>query len=558
MNSISIVAVSLAKSLNIKEALLTNDPSKVNFNAVADEIDTKKEFLNLHMEIIDKDGKSFVRNWTDLRGDDLLEDNENLKALYRNPKVETTIEASKFGATISTKVPIYQNGSLLGFFALNVQLDNIAQSFKQEGFKIVMLLNHFESTKIVQNISHTRRFIEDIYVVNNNAKRYLIKVIKEHGIHKTYCKIWKKDYFIEQLSGHFVAKYIIKNQNGSYKICVFMFKDLKEIEFPNIHSITVAHITTSLLIAVFIALVLNFIYANIKVRDLAKENQALIVINEELTIKTNEMDYNDKKLENLFNMQPNLMMMHNGKEIIRVNQRFLGFFNRFGGFDGFRREHKCVSELFEPYDAPNYISTAYIDGLFWIDYILKNPKRMYKIVMSYKDKRIQAPHHFIIKLNEMEYARKVNDRLVIIALVDMTQDLPNYKTKDERELLTKCKEVAPFLGQLIYHRYIDKPTKQEQDNKEKDNQGKKQEQDDKELDSKQQKDQSQENQKNEELKKQNNKELENQKKESISKTNQEVSSIKQEEIKPVNKVQETQEQNQKTQTKIMMQPKDIK
>ena len=125
------------------------------------------------------------------------------------------------------------------------------------------------------------------------------------------------------------------------------------------------------------------------------------------------------------------------------------------------------SELFEPYDAPNYISTPYIDGLFWIDYILKNPKRMYKIVMSYKDKRIQVPHHFIIKLNEMEYARKVNDRLVIIALVDMTQDLQNYKTKDERELLEKCNEVTPFLGQLIHHKYKeDKPVNKVQENQE--------------------------------------------------------------------------------------------
>lgn len=153
-----------------------------------------------------------------------------------------------------------------------------------------------------------------------------------------------------------------------------------------------------------------------------------------MKIKTNEMDFADKKTDNLFNMQPNLMLMHNGSEVTTANKRFMGFFNRFGDFTKFREEHKCVSELFVPYDAPNYISTSVVDGLFWIDYILANPRRMYKVVIPYKDSKMEEPHHFIIKLNEVKYAKYVGERVIIIALVDMTQDLENYKTIEKKEI----------------------------------------------------------------------------------------------------------------------------
>jgi hypothetical protein len=149
-------------------------------------------------------------------------------------------------------------------------------------------------------------------------------------------------------------------------------------------------------------------------------------------MKTDEMEFNDKKLDNLFNMQPNLMIMHNGKEVTKGNKRFMGFFNRFGTLDGFKKKHKCVSEFFEEYNAPNYIWEQYIDGIFWVDYILKNPRRLYKMVMSIENREGKwEQHHFIIKLNEIKYAANVSERLIIIALVDMTQDMLNYKSLEE-------------------------------------------------------------------------------------------------------------------------------
>ena len=188
-----------------------------------------------------------------------------------------------------------------------------------------------------------------------------------------------------------------------------------------------AHIVATVILIVLLGFFLSYLYFLRKVKELKFENEELIHVNDDLKTKTDEMDFNDKKLDNLFNMQPNLMFMHNGREVTKVNKRFMGFFNRFGTFEGFKKKHKCVSELFEKYEAPNYVWEQRMENEFWVDYMLKNPRRLYKTVMSING----DPHHFIIKFNEMEYAQHVTERVIIIALVDMTQDLVNYKTLDE-------------------------------------------------------------------------------------------------------------------------------
>jgi len=114
------------------------------------------------------------------------------------------------------------------------------------------------------------------------------------------------------------------------------------------------------------------------------------------------------------------------------------FFKSIKSTKSIKKTHKCVSEFFEEYDAPNYIWKQHIDGIYWVDYILQNPRRLYKMVMSIENRQgVQEQHHFIIKLNEIKYAGIVSERLVIIALVDMTQDMKNYKSLEE---LSKIKE----------------------------------------------------------------------------------------------------------------------
>jgi hypothetical protein len=97
----------------------------------------------------------------------------------------------------------------------------------------------------------------------------------------------------------------------------------------------------------------------------------------------------------------------------------MGFFRRYKTFENFKDQHNDISELFEYIDHPDYIISKNIEDKFWLEYILENPKKIYKAIMSVDDE----PHHFIIKVNEMDYVKRYNERYIVVAFVDITQDI---------------------------------------------------------------------------------------------------------------------------------------
>lgn len=432
VNTSLLASSSLSKNINIKKALALNNANVLDMGDLLEEMKTGEEYANIQAEVIDADGISFKRSWIHFAGDDLVKNDPKMEHLIKYPRVVSDIVATKYGMTISNKIPIYYKERFLGLFGVNIHFDALAQTFMKEGFKSVILLNKEDSKNIFQNISYSKKFVGDCYVVNSNAENYLLKIIK-NDLYQFCDSQWENSFKINELTGHLVSRYAIKDESNKVVAHALIFKSIDEIDFQDLGFFQNAHIAATVLLVLLVGFLINYLSILSKIKQLNIKNEELIKVNHDLTKKTDEMDFNDKKLENLFNMQPNLMFMHNGKDVTKVNKRFMGFFNRFGTFDGFKKKHKCVSELFEKYEAPNYVWEQYIEGEFWIDYMLKNPRRLYKTVMSING----DPHHFIIKFNEMHYSKHVTERVIIVALVDMTQDLVNYKTLEESSRILK-------------------------------------------------------------------------------------------------------------------------
>ena len=130
----------------------------------------------------------------------------------------------------------------------------------------------------------------------------------------------------------------------------------------------------NILMTLIYALILYFIHNTNKNKRFAIDNERLLKENMKLNILSDKLDYNEKKLSNLFNLQPNIMFISNGVDIVQVNKRFMGFFRRYKSFENFKQNHKDISELFEPCGRPNYIASELIEGKYWLEYILENPK----------------------------------------------------------------------------------------------------------------------------------------------------------------------------------------
>lgn len=455
LNTSTLISSSLSKNNSIKKSLVQNNTSYLDMDKLLDEMRTTKEYVDIQAEVIDADGISFKRSWTYLSGDDLVQNDPKLAHLIKYPRVDTTIEATKYGMTFTNKIPIYEKDKFLGLFGVNLHFDALVEVFVETGFNSVILLNEVDSKKIVQDLSYSKKFVGECYVVNSNANNYLLKVLKQNGVDK-FCENWDKTFMINEQSDHLVSKFIIKNSDNVPIAKAIIFKSIDEINFEDLSFLQKAHIISTILLILMLGFLVNYIYLLKRVKEIQVENSHLVVTNDELKVKTDELDYKQKELDNLFDNQPNLMFMHDGKVITKVNQRFIkGFFRRFGTFEGFRKKHKCVSELFEYYDGPNYICEQTINGKYWVDFILDDPRKLYKTVMSVDG----DPHHFIIKLNEMGYNKQSADRSIIVALVDMTADWLYYNTLlcsdgqinkvDEKELIVDVKENTDISYEIL-------------------------------------------------------------------------------------------------------------
>ncbi|MBD3841373.1 MAG: hypothetical protein IE909_05725, partial [Campylobacterales bacterium] len=419
LNTSLLVSSSLSKNEKIKEALLKNNASILDMDKLLDEMRTKKEYADIQAEVIDAEGMSFKRSWTHLSGDDLVRNDSQMAHLIKYPRVYTTIQASKYGLTFTNKIPIYEGERFLGLFGVNIHFDALAEVFASEGYKIVILLNKEDSKNIQQDISHSKKFLDDCYVVNANADNYLLRVIKEKGV-ENFCSQNSKEYLVDQRSDQLISKYFIKDHNSQIVANAIIFKLIDEIDMGDLGLMQKAHIVLTVFFIILLLFLTKFFTISKDVKAIQQENDALILENTELQKKADALDYKQKELDNLFDNQPNLMFMHNGKAITKVNRRFIkGFFRRFKTYEGFRSQHACVSELFENFEGENYITRQVVDGKYWIDYILDDPRKLYKVVMSVDGEA----HHFIVKLNEMEFNKKSSERVIIVALVDVTQDI---------------------------------------------------------------------------------------------------------------------------------------
>jgi len=321
----------------------------------------------------------------------------------------------------------------IGYFGTLTNLDSLSNIFKIDRFDIIILLDKQYSKDIIQDISYSKQFIDQYYVANANANSYFIRYINEKNADEFYKNPFDNDFIIDDKSGLLIFKEDVFNTNNKLIAKAFIFKDLDDIDYKNLEVLQRLHIIGTVVIVLLLISFLSYVYLKVKVKDIEIENNQLIVENKELQQKTKDMEFTEKKMLNLFDAQPNIMIMHNGKEVVKGNKRFLGFFNRFGSFEGFRSKHRCISELFEKFEAKDYIYTQYIEGMYWIDYMLTYPKRPYKTVMSING----DPHHFYIKFNEMKYAKYSDERLIFVAFVDFTADLKNYEDCYKFQKFTK-------------------------------------------------------------------------------------------------------------------------
>ena len=241
-------------------------------------------------------------------------------------------------------------------------------------YAIVEFFNHFNK---IDDFTNNYSCICDFFIPNKEDDSYIVP----------------KDY-----DGDIWLQYILKNPHKNFKVL------MNNGEEDHHFSITANKKTIDNQGNFIVVVSLNDITAEI----LSKE----------------ELKHNEQAVKAILDGQTNIIIVSDGIEMLNINHTVIEFFTEFDSIDDFMSKHECICDFFIPVEGnEHYIVKKDYDGDMWLQYILKNQHKDFKVVMN----NGENDHHFSISANKKIIDNKGNF-IVIVSLTDITLEV---KSKNE-------------------------------------------------------------------------------------------------------------------------------
>lgn len=147
-----------------------------------------------------------------------------------------------------------------------------------------------------------------------------------------------------------------------------------------LHDIVHIVVVSTLLFIIFI------IYSRYKMINSIKKK-----LQEEIEIKTHYLEKANIELNTIFDLNPHITIITNGKQIQRVNHQFLDFLG-IKHLNEFTKEYDCICDRFE--EQEGYLK-AKIGEQTWIEYVSDHPNLFHKalIIQNNQELTLRTPQH---------------------------------------------------------------------------------------------------------------------------------------------------------------------
>lgn len=248
----SAITYLISRDNSVREALLKNDRNLINFQEELENIQHFSDNKNLWIQIIDKNGYSFYRSWTNKIGDYAAAARLDIADMIKNPREMITISTGRFDMTFKTMLPIYdKNKNFIGMIEMISKFNSIAQEFKNKNIEPLFVLHEEYTNRFIEPF--TKLFIGKNYIANLNADKELMKRVENYGIDKFF-RI--KDYLL--FDEYFVVKDEIKDVHGGDMGYFFFFVKKEDIDTSIISEMEVNFLFA--IITLIIIITLAFLY----------------------------------------------------------------------------------------------------------------------------------------------------------------------------------------------------------------------------------------------------------------------------------------------------------
>ena len=344
--------------------------------------------LHIHLA----DGTSFLHIYKQKQYSNKSHEREILKHIHKNHKKIIAFELGKDSSNLYRLInPIFNKaGKYLGAIEIGIDPNFILKAIKDmNNFCGVFLINkeygldpNKDQVQIGEYVTYS--------TINKTAKQLLLKFDQKDLNNSSRHYIKGKEYI-----SHIVD---LKGFNDKENLKIIFFQSLNNSFSSFIYASSLKFI---IMLIVFLILLL-IIYKTIKryqnkIAHIYKEQSKAVVENRYM-------------LQKVFDTTPDIMTTANKNGILNANNALLEFFD-YKSVKEFTKEHKCICEFFV--EEPGCIY-EYIDGVYWLDYVIKNLNHTYKVCM-YKG---SDKHYFNVNVKKFSYFK---EDIYLIVCSDITE-----------------------------------------------------------------------------------------------------------------------------------------
>ena len=417
-NTTLAIALALAKDDNLYECMKNENYEKLNYKNIVEEIKNYSKYKNVWIQIVDKNGNSVYRSWTDKKGDNLLF-RKDLKNTLTNQNISTSISVALFSLTLKARTPIYdKENNFQGALEIITHFNSITNDLKENNIDSLVITD--KKFKNTLKFPYTNIFIDDYYIANENANVDLLNYVKNNKIDR-YINI--PNYIIE--NNYLISNYVLYDKNGEKLAYILNFIDLKNIDTQIIKSFKVQII----MICVIALIILFFSF--------------LIYL---YSTYLKELKQQENKKQSILDSQSSIIVITNGTEIIDANKQLFEFFTSVSNLTEFKNKYRCICSKFLDLKDPIYILEKDYDGKNWAQYVFENKNKNFRVAMK---NSLDEIRHFSLNASKIK-----SENYIITTFTDITKEIEEVEKDKEKDRLlyqqSKIAAIADILKNIAH------------------------------------------------------------------------------------------------------------
>ena len=254
--TVLIIAMAISQNPQIKNILLHND-GLMELNHFSKELRDNTSLKNIWFQIISADGTSMYRSWTNNKGDNLKNIRIDIDEMLESPQINSSISVGKFDIAFKSMVPMFEQEKFIGFVEVVAKFNSVAIKMEQKNFDTVIVVDKSYRSQLTN--AFTKKFIQDYYIANTNAKPHLLELLAENKLDEIVklrqAKVFHKDSLL-------LSVYTLKDIHENDMSYFLLFLDLNKIDMSSIQQTQERLFIFIFSIFLFIVGVYYYLYIN--------------------------------------------------------------------------------------------------------------------------------------------------------------------------------------------------------------------------------------------------------------------------------------------------------